>query len=275
MNKHIKKIVLIIVGSIVFSIGINYFAIPNQLSEGGVIGITVVLHYLFQWSPGLVSFILNIILLGVGYKFLERQMIFYTIFGVIASSFSLWLTEDLGTPIQTESLLAPIYAGLFVGTGLGVIFRAGATSGGTQILAMMMNKYFDWSIAKGILIFDLIVIGGSVFVIGQEKALLTLIAVYVGARAIDFIVDGLNIKKAVTIISNDPEHVLEQINDRMNRGVTVLQGHGGYTKHNKKVLYAVVDKQEAVKLHRIVDQVDPNAFIVTHDVRSAFGGGFK
>jgi uncharacterized membrane-anchored protein YitT (DUF2179 family) len=275
MKINVKKTLLILIGSIIFSLGINYFAIPNQLSEGGVIGITIVLYYIFGWSPGIMSFVLNSILFIIGYKFLDRQMMFYTILGSFLSSFSLWLTEDIGNPVHTDTLLSPLYAGLFVGAGIGIILRTGATMGGTQILASIMNQYFGWSMAKGILIFDLIIIGGSVFVIGQEKAMLTVVAVYVGVKVIDFFVDGMNVRKAVTIISDDSETVLEQINTNLTRGVTVLQGHGGYTKNQKKVLFAVVDKQEMIKLQRIVNKVDPEAFVVIHDVRGAFGGGFK
>ncbi|MYL34177.1 DUF2179 domain-containing protein [Pontibacillus yanchengensis] len=275
LRQVINRIVLIIFGSILFALGVNYFAIPNQLAEGGIIGITIVLHYVFDWSTGLTSFLLNIALIGVGYKFLDKKMMGYTLFGVVALSLSLWATENIGNPVVDDTLLAPLYAGLFVGAGVGVIFRSGATSGGTQIISKMLNQYFGWSMASATLIIDLIVIGASVFVIGQKKAMLTLVAIYVGAKVIDFIVDGMNIRKAITIISDDSDHVLQEINANLSRGVTILNGKGGYLKEEKNVLYAVVNWQETVKLQRLVNRVDPEAFVVIHDVRGAFGGGFK
>ncbi|GGD03006.1 YitT family protein [Pontibacillus salipaludis] len=273
--QHVKNVALIIIGSFIFSLGINYFAIPNGLSEGGIIGISIVLYYVFDLSTGLSTFILNTILILVGFKYLDKQMMIYTFIGIFTTSFFLWLTEHVGTPIESDSLLAPIYAGLFAGGGIGVIFRAGGTSGGTQIISQMMKKNWGWSMANATLFIDMIVIGGSVFVIGQKKALLTVIAVYVGARAIEFIVDGLNMRKAVTIISETPDEVLEAVNSNVPRGVTVLEGYGGYSKKDKKVLYVVVHKQETFKLQRIINEVDEQAFVVIHDVRNAFGGGFK
>ncbi|MFC0522389.1 YitT family protein [Pontibacillus salicampi] len=270
-----SRIVLITIGSLIFAIGINYFAIPNKLAEGGVIGIALVLHYVLDWSTGLVTYILNIILIGIGYKFLDKHMMGYTLYGVAALSIALWVTEGIGQPVVDDTLLAPIYAGLFVGAGVGITFRSGATSGGTQIVSKMLNQYFGWSMASATLVIDLFVIGASVFVIGQKKAMLTLIAIYVGAKAIDFIVDGMNIRKAVTIISDDSELVLEKINENFTRGVTVFNGQGGYTKEKKNVLFAVVNFQETVRLQRLVEEVDSEAFVVIHDVRGAFGGGFK
>ncbi|WP_036831710.1 YitT family protein [Pontibacillus litoralis] len=270
-----KKLMLITIGSFLFAFGINYFAIPNNLSEGGVIGIAIVLYYVFGWSTGLVTYILNIALILIGYKFLDKKTMGYTLYGIAALSFFLWATEGIGNPVVDDSLLAPIYTGVFVGVGLGITFLSGATSGGTQIISKMFNQYFGWSMALSILVIDLLVVGASVFVIGQKKALLTLISIYVGAKAIDYIVDGLHVRKAVTIISTDSETVLNKINQHFTRGVTVFNAKGGYSNQRKDVLYAVVRSQETVKLQKLVAKVDPDAFVVIHDVRSAFGGGFK
>lgn len=275
MSRQLNKIFMITIGAFIFSLGINYFAVPNQLAEGGIIGIAVVLYYVFGWSTGLVNFILNVILIIIGFRLLSRKSMAYTILGVVLSSLFLWWTQGWGEPLQSESLLAPLYAGIMVGAGIGLIFRTGASSGGTAIIARILNKYLGWSMAQGVLVIDIIVISISSFVIGLEKALLTLVAIYVGAKVIDYIVDGMNVRKAVTIISDQADEVLEQINTKFTRGVTVFNAEGGYTKKDRKVLYAVVDKQEMVRLQRLVDKVDEDAFVAIHDVRSAFGGGFK
>lgn len=275
MKWNVKNILFVIAGSFLFALGINYFAIPNQLSEGGAIGITIILHYLFDWSPGIINFLINVLLILVGLRMLSIGSIISTLFGITVTSFFLWFTEGWGVALQADSLLAPLYAGLLVGVGLGMIFRTGATSGGTQIIALILHRKYDWSMAKGILVLDIIVIAASSFIIGMEKTLLTLVAVYVGAKVIDYVVDGLNVRKAVTIISDDADEVLEEINRHFQRGVTVFPATGGYSKQEKKVLYAVVDRQEMARLHRIIHQVDENAFVATHDIKSAFGGGFK
>ncbi|MFK4469675.1 YitT family protein [Bacillus sp. RC252] len=275
VNQRIKEITLITIGSLLFAIGINYFAIPNRLSEGGIIGLTVVTHYLFDWSPGIVNFGLNAILLAVGYKFFDKKTMVYTIIGIVETSLFLYVTEHIEYQVNSDTLLAALFAGVFVGIGLGCMFKAGGTSGGSAILARLANQYLGWSVGKGVLIIDIVVIAGSVFIIGQEKAMYTLVAVFVGAKVIDFIVEGMDTKTAVTIISNQPDLIRETITKNMTRGVTVLEGRGGYTGKNKEVLYIVINKQELVKLKQVISRVDEDAFVVIHDVRDVLGGGFK
>ena len=275
VNQRIKEIALITIGSLLFAIGINYFAIPNRLSEGGIIGLTVVTYYLFDWSPGIVNFGLNAILLAVGYKFFDKKTMVYTIIGIVETSLFLYVTEHIEYQVNSDTLLAALFAGVFVGIGLGCMFKAGGTSGGSAILAQLANQYLGWSVGKGVLIIDIVVIAGSVFIIGQEKAMYTLVAVFVGAKVIDFIVEGMDTKTAVTIISNQPDLIRETITKNMTRGVTVLEGRGGYTGKNKEVLYVVINKQELVKLKQVISRVDEDAFVVIHDVRDVLGGGFK
>lgn len=274
-TKEIKEIILIIIGSFIFAFGINYFAIPNRLSEGGIIGITIVTYYLFEWSPGLVNFVLNAILVAVGYKLFSKQVILYTIISIVASSIFLHVTEDIGEYLNGDTLLAALFAGVTIGLGLGLIFRAGGTSGGSAIIAQLANQRLGWGIGKGVLVVDIIVIVGSVFIIGQEKAMYTLISVYVGAKIIDIVVEGANEKTAVMIISRDPGEVLDQVTNKMARGITVLEGRGGYTKATKEVLYLVINKQEIVQLKKIVQKIDPDAYVTVHTVQEIFRKGYK
>ncbi len=142
MKKTIKDILIITLGGFIFAIGINYFTLPNLLSEGGIIGLTIIAHYLFEWSPGIVNFVLNILLLLIGYKFFEKRTIVYTLLSILTCSAFLYITEDIGKMITNDTLLAAIFAGLLVGIGLGIIFRAGGTNGGTTVLARMANQLF-------------------------------------------------------------------------------------------------------------------------------------
>ncbi|MFL6556088.1 MAG: YitT family protein, partial [Bacillus sp. (in: firmicutes)] len=192
-----------------------------------------------------------------------------------ACSVFLFLTEDYGHRVTEDMFLASIFAGLLVGTGLGLIFRTGGTSGGTTILARLANQLLGWSIGKGMLIFDILVVAGSIFIIGLEKAMYTLLIVFIGAKAIDFIVEGLDEKVAVMIISNSPEQMLATITSRMSRGITVLDGRGGYTGKNREVLYIVINKQEIVQLKSIIKEMDDNAYVTVHNVHEMIGHGYK
>jgi uncharacterized membrane-anchored protein YitT (DUF2179 family) len=275
MWKSVKECLYILFGGLIFSVGINYFTIPNLLSEGGIIGLTVIAHYLFDLSPGMVNFVLNTVLVLVGYKFLEKRAILYTLFSIFSCSLFMYITEETGKRITDDPLLASIFAGLLVGGGLGIIFRAGGTSGGTTILAKLANQFLGWSMGKGILFIDIIVVAGSVFIIGLSKAMYTLIAVYIGAKAIDFIVEGLEEKAAVFIISNSPEMVLQKITSKMSRGITVLEGRGGYTGDNKEVLYIVINRQEIVQLKKVINEIDDHAYVTVHNVQEVIGKGYK
>lgn len=273
MKSKIVDIFIILVGSFIFSLAINLFVIPNDLGEGGVTGLTIIFYYIYGWSPGLVSFILNGFLLIIGYKFLSKNTIKYTIIAVIFNSVFLHLTRNWFID-SNEILVNTIFGGLFTGVGIGLIIRVGGTTAGTTILASITKKYFGWSISYGLLFFDLIVVFSSYFIIGIEKLLLTIIMLYIATKVMEFIIEGFNTKKAVTIISRNPDEIARQVNDKMNRGVTVYSGHGFYTKEDKKILYIIISSQEVLKLKRIVQEADEEAFVAIHDVRDVFGEGF-
>ncbi|TBL77486.1 YitT family protein [Paenibacillus thalictri] len=273
MKQKSKDIVLLMVGSLLFALAVNLFVIPNKFGEGGVTGLTIILYYLFQWSPGLVNFVLNSFLLLIGYKFLDKMTIVYTIIAVVFNSFFLYVTENWRID-SDELLVNAIFGGVFAGIGLGLIIRAGGTTAGSTILARIANKYFDWNISYTLLFLDLAVAGCSYFIIGSKSLMLTIIMLYVGAKVMDFIIEGLNPKKAATIISAEHQRIAEQVNVLLDRGVTVLHGHGYYTKAPKEVLYIILSKQEISLLKKIVKSHDKDAFIAIHDVRDVFGKGF-
>ncbi|WP_462410892.1 YitT family protein [Neobacillus sp. Marseille-QA0830] len=275
MKKTLKDFAMILVGAVIFAVGVSCFTIPNHLSEGGILGITIITHYLFQWSPGIVNFVLNAVLLAIGAKFFEKRTLIYTLISIAACSGFLYVMEDMGKKLTDDSLLASLFAGLLVGIGLGFIFRAGGTSGGTTILARIGNQLFGWSIGNVMLVLDLVVVAGSVFIIGLEKTMYTVLVVYIGAKAIDFIVEGLDERVAVLIISNNSGEILEIIKNKMLRGLTVLDGRGGYTGQNKQVLYIVISKQEIVRLKNLIHETDKDAYVTVHNVHEVMGKGYK
>ncbi|WP_068780203.1 YitT family protein [Paenibacillus sp. GM2] len=273
MKKKITDIVTIILGALIFALDVNLFVIPNDFGEGGVTGVTIILYYLFQWSPGLVNFIFNSILLVVGYKFLDKQTTIYTIIAVVFNSLFLYLTE--GWSIASHDLmLNAVFGGVFAGVGIGPIIKVGGTTAGSTILARLMNKYLDWNVSYALLFFDLIVVFASLFIIGVQSLMFTIVMLFVGTKVMDFIIEGLNPRKAVMIVSKEQNQIAEQVNVLMERGVTVLHGHGFYTKLPQEILYIVINKQEISQLKKIVKAIDTNAFITIHDVRDVFGEGF-
>ncbi|WP_156855280.1 YitT family protein [Oceanobacillus sp. AG] len=273
MKKRIIDIIFLIIGSLIFALSINLFVIPNELGEGGVTGLTIIFYYMFEWSPGLVNLILNSFLLVVGYRFLGKTTTVYTIITILFFSLFLHLTESWNVD-SNEIIINAIFGGVFAGVGIGLIIRVGGTTAGTAILASITNKYLGWSISYGLLFFDLIVVMGSYFIIGVEKVMLTVLMLYIGTKVMEFIIEGLNPKKAATIITKNPDEIAEQVNLLIGRGVTVFSGHGYYTKDTKEILYIIISKQEVIKLKKIVKATDKDAFVAIHDVRDVFGEGF-
>ncbi|MCH7322953.1 MULTISPECIES: YitT family protein [Solibacillus] len=273
MKKFTIDILIIMIGAFLFALAINLFVIPHDLGEGGVTGVTIILYYVMGWSPGLVSFVINAALLIMGYRFLNRQTTIYTIIAVTFNSIFLHLTESWS--IQSDEIMInAIFGGVFVGVGIGLIIRVGGTTAGTTILARIANKFLGWNISYALLFFDLIVAFSSYFIIGAEALMLTIMMLYIGTKVMEFVIEGVNPQKAVTIISKNPNAIADQVSFKMNRGVTVLSGHGYYTKEQKEILYIVISRQEVIKLKNIVKAVDKDAFITIHDVRDVFGKGF-
>jgi len=266
-------IFVIMAGALLFALAINLFVIPNEFGEGGVTGVTIILYYLFEWSPSLVSLIFNAVLLIAGYKFLDKSTTVYTIIAVSFHSLFLHLTEDWHIA-SDELTINAIFGGVFAGAGIGLIIRVGGTTAGTTILARMMNKYLDWNVSYALLFFDLIVAFSSYFIIGAQSLMFTIVMLYIATKVMDFIIEGVNPKKAVTIISKEHNKIAEQVNVVMDRGVTVIYGQGHYSKTPKEILYIVISKQEVSMLKKIVRSIDKEAFITIHDVRDVFGEGF-
>lgn len=273
MEKRSFELFMLLIGAFMFALAVNVFIIPNDFGEGGVTGVSIILFYLLKWSPALVGFTLNGILLIIGYRLLDKKTILYTIIAVAFNSLFLYLTENWRID-SSEPVINAIFAGLLAGGGIGLIIRVGGTTAGTTILARLANKYWDWNISYALLFFDLIVSGLSVFVIGIEKVMFTFVILFIGTKAMEFIIEGVNPKKAVTIISAEHERIAAKVTELMDRGVTVLRGYGFYTGEDKNVLYIAISKQEVSMLKKIVRAEDKNAFVTIHDVRDVFGEGF-
>ncbi|MBT2254838.1 YitT family protein [Priestia megaterium] len=273
MSKTVKDVIFLLIGSFVFSLAVNMFVIPIGLGEGGVTGISIILYYTTHLSTGVTNFILNGILLIVGYKFLEKKTIVYTMITIIATSIFLHVTEGWGLHLH-EELIGMVFAGVLLGVGIGMILRVGGTTAGSAIIARILNKFLNWKVSRALLIVDLLVVLASYFIIGIEKLLFTIVMLYITTKVIDFVIEGFDAKKAVTVISSNKNEVADQINEQLDRGVTILNGRGNYTKESKEILYVVINKQELIKLKKLIKKIDDEAFVIVHDVRDVIGKGF-
>jgi len=274
---QLKPIIIIIIGTLIFGFGIIHFNLQNGLAHGGFTGITLLLYYLFEINPSLSNLLLNIPLFLIGYKLFGRLMLIYSLIGTVCLSISLRFFElnpVTQLPLQDDLILVAIFAGVFTGTGLGMIFLAGGTTGGVDILARLANKYFGMSLGRFMFSFDVVVISVSLIHLSLTQAMYTLVTVFVAGRVIDFIIEGASAAKSTMIISSKTDELSKAIIQQMSRGSTVLTGKGSFTSDERSVLYCVVHRNELVQLKNLIHDVDPYAFFSINDVREVSGEGF-
>ncbi|MBN8234663.1 YitT family protein [Halobacillus kuroshimensis] len=274
---RLKNITLIILGSAVFSFGIVHFNIQNELGEGGFTGITLLLLYLFNWDPAVMNIVLNIPVLFIGWRILGRTTFLYSLIGIVAVSVFIALSQRfmITIDLSDDLTLASLFAGVFIGVGLGIIFRYGGTTGGVDIIARLINKYLGWSMGRAMFVFDALVIFiSAITYLEHVRGMYTLVAVFVGAKVIDFIQEGAYAARGTTIISEKSEEISQKVMQEMDRGVTVLDGRGSFSGSKRDVLYCVIAKNEIVRLKTIIEQIDPHAFVAVSHVHDVMGEGF-
>lgn len=273
----IKNLIMILLGAAIFSFGLVHFNIQHELAEGGFTGLTLILLFVFNLDPAIMNLVLNVPMFFIGWKLLGRKTFIYTVVGTVAVSVFLriFTTYQYDIHMEDDLLLVSLFAGVFIGIGLGIIFRFGGTTGGVDIIARLANKYYGWSMGRTMFIFDagVILLSWATY-LTMPKMMYTLVAVYVGARVIDFVQEGAYSGRGAWIISEWQDEIADKITQEMDRGVTVLKGRGHYTKQEREVLYCVVGKNEIVRLKNIINSVDPSAFVSVSDVHDVMGEGF-
>lgn len=276
-NLKLKNIFFIMVGAAIFSFGLVNFNMQNKLAEGGFTGITLLFYFLFKWDPAYSNLLLNVPLFFIGWRLFGRNNFLYTIIGTVSVSVFLWICQKnvINMPLTHDLTLAALFAGVFTGIGLGIIFRYGGTTGGVDIIARLVQKFAGWSMGKTMFLFDACVISLSLLTyLNYKQAMYTLVAVFVGARVIDFMQEGAYTARGAMIISEKNSEIANTIMNEMDRGVTVLKGYGYFTKSDREVIYCVVAKNEIVRLKNLITAIDPHAFISITIVHDIHGVGF-
>jgi len=273
----LKNTLFIILGSAIFSFGIVHFNMQNNLGEGGFTGITLLLYFIWEINPAISNILLNLPVFLIGLKYLGKNTFIYTIIGTISVSIFLEIFQiySLPIPLHSDMTLAALFAGAFIGVGLGIVFRNGGTTGGVDIIARIVNKFLGWSIGRSMFLFDLIVISTSIITyLEYVEGMYTILAVYIGSRVIDFIQEGAYAARGAMIISKNNEEITHEITEKLDRGVTIIDGTGGYTKDIHQIVYCVVPKSELMRLKNLIQEIDPHAFITFTSVHEVLGVGF-
>lgn len=263
-------------GCILTALGLVIFLVPNKIAAGGVSGLATVLHYLTGFPVGTAMLIFNVPLFIIGVKVLGRHIGFRTLYGIIILSLGTDLLEPFLPVLTHDPLLASLYGGVVSGLGMGLVFKFRGTTGGTDLVAALLHRFFPGiSIGQGLLIIDAFVIALAGVVFNAELALYAVVALFVSSKIIDLIQEGFNLAKALFIISDHADEIRVDILTKMGRGVTTLCGKGGYTGQPKNVLLVVVSRAEVAEVKELTLSKDPRAFVILTEVHEVMGEGFQ
>ena len=276
MQKKIRRYLGMTIGIAIVAIGINMFFVPNKIAAGGITGLATVLHYLSGLSVGSLMLIFNVPLFIIGIKILGAKYGLKTLYGAIALAVLVDVFAPYTPTLTHDILLNSLYGGLLVGVGMGLVFRFRGNTAGTALAAAILHKIFNITVGQALLILDFFVVAfaGIVFK-SPELALYAIIAIFVTAKIIDLVQEGPNNSKAFFIMAAEPELLAEGILKEVDRGVTFLQGKGGYTGQDRELLLCVVETSEVTQLKELIYQHDPQAFIIVTDAQEVLGEGFS
>lgn len=280
MKDNFKKITteytLITIGSILTALSLVLFTVPNKIAAGGVSGIATILFHLFGFKVGIVILLINIPLFVTAIYVLGGSIGFKTLWGIIVMSLAVDLLTPFLNPVTNEVILASIYGGVLGGIGIGIVFRGGGTTGGTDLIATLISYFFpQLSIGQGLFLIDGLVIALAGIVFNVELALYATITIFISAKIIDIIQEGFNISKSVFIISDKSIIIKDQIIQKMHRGVTAIKGYGGYSGKNKDILLVTINRAEITKLKNLIQNIDQDAFVIMNEANEVLGEGFK
>ena len=285
---YIRDYGLILISSLIQAFSLQVFFVPANLASGGVSGISQLLNHFTGWPIGMMIFIGNIPLFVIGWRFLGgRQFALRTAFAIV--TYSLFTDLILRTPLFTphgaatqlinelrgDIFLNTLYGAIISGVGFGLVYRARGTSGGSDILARILNHYRSIPVTQSYLIVDTAVILGAGFVFGWKAALYAMIALYVSGLVAETTLEGGGTVRTAMIVTNRPDSVSNRVLEELQRGVTLLEGTGAYTGAERPVLYCVITRPEVASLKAIVHEVDPHAFMVIGTAHEALGEGFR
>jgi len=275
INNVILRYLKITLGSFLAALGFALFLIPNQIAPGGLSGLATIIYYLWGIPVGFFTLLLNVPLFILSLRELGSKFIIRTVYGTVLFSFFTDFLFSLIEPMTADSFLATLYGGVILGVGLGIVFRAGASTGGSDLVVLLFNKYFKITTGQAFLLVDTIVIVLAAFVFDLELALYAFLALFISSRLIDVVQESPYLTKAALIISSRPQIIEQNILEELKRGATSFKGKGVYTGAEREVILCVVSRLEVSRLKELVYKIDSSAFIVFIDTREVLGEGFK
>ncbi|ULL14110.1 YitT family protein [Paenibacillus sp. H1-7] len=270
----IKRTFFMLLGAAFVSVGLEIFLVPNKIIDGGVVGISIILSHLTKLPLGIFLLLINLPFLFLGYKQIGKTFALSTLISVLFMSVGTTLLHPV-PPLTIDPLLAAVFGGIIVGIGVGLVIRSGGSLDGTEIVAILFNKKTPFSVGEIVMFFNFFILGSAGFVFGWDHAMYSLIAYYIAFKMIDITIEGFDESKSVWIISDNYREIGEALLSRLGRGVTYLNGEGGFSGGEKRVIFCVITRLEEAKLKSIVEEHDSTAFLAIGNIHDVKGGRFK
>ncbi|WLR43964.1 YitT family protein [Bacillus carboniphilus] len=276
---YIYRLIMIMIGATLAAISIEMFLIPNNIIDGGIIGVSLIVDYIApdQWffvNFGTLVILFNLPFMYSGYKQIGKTFMVSSLFAIICLAVAEGFLHAFD-PFTNQAILAAVFGGLILGVGVGLVIRHGGSLDGTEILGIILTKKLPFSVGEFVMFINVFIFGWAAFVFGAEEAMYSVMTYYIAFKTIDTVIQGLDETKAVIIVSDEYKDVSDAILQRLGRGTTKLKGKGGFTDQEKEVIYAVITRLEVTKLKGIVYEIDPSAFITIMNTQETKGAKFK
>ncbi len=269
-----RTILEVVIGSAVYSLGMNLFYTPAKLLAGGVAGFAQLLNYEFGLPVSLMVVLINIPMFLLGWKLVNRKFILYSAVGMAIFTGFIQLFSGLHLEFSSP-LTSVMMGGVLTGLGVGLIYRSGASVGGTDIISKILHKYFSVNMATSGLVINAVIVFMSAFIYGIDQAVLTICAMFISSQVNSYVIDGWDHRRAILIVSDKKEELPKALMEKLKRGVTIVDAEGAYTGQEHYLMYCVISKHQLGQLKSVVKQVDPNAFFTIITVNGVYGKGIS
>lgn len=272
--KEVTQLVMITFGAVIAAFGLDMFLVPNAILDGGVIGLSIIAAELTNISMSIFLILFNLPFLYIGYRRMGMKFTLRTLYGVIILSASTAYLHHFEA-VTDDLFLATIIGAVILGTGVGLVIRAGGALDGTEIIAILVSKKRTVSVGQIVMVMNLFIfILAALLVFSWETAMYSIITYFIAFKMIDVVVEGMEELKSVTIISDVPEEIAEALLKQLGRGMTYIQGQGVFSNEPKKIIYTIVSRIELSTLRSVVDEIDPNALVAIENVADVSGSNF-
>ena len=273
MKNIILRLIFLTLGSFIAGFSLDGFLIPNKMIDGGIVGISIMLNYMTKANLGVLLICINIPFIFLALKKMGKLFVGYTLYAILMLAVSVNFFQN--TKVTDDLLLATVFGGVVLGIGVGLVLRNNAALDGTEILALRLSKKIGFSIGEIIMFFNVFVYAAAGFLYGWDRAMYSVLAYFIAYQVIDIVLQGLNESKSVTIISDKAIEIGNAIIQKLDIGITYLNGKGGYTGAEKKIIYCVISRLEMAKLKELVKSIDKSAFLAVETVHEVEGVRIK